>query len=180
MGRSANRDLSRNWRSGFRPFLLIAVLGLVTGLAGSAAATMIHVSPSLLNVESESAVGEGRTLFGGSTGDRFTRGYSVENPDGADIVALFTSILYDAAAVQFVDGFAFSIFGQVHPELFGSPTISLQPILDPEPHVVSPADTLFGLNHTTRPVGDQFLGATATGPELALAITFEIVDPDLG
>ena len=78
-------------------------------------------------------------------GTDFARGYSVENPDGADIVALFTSILYDPAAVQFVDGFAFSIFGQVHPELFSSPTISLQPILDPEPHVVSPADTLFGL-----------------------------------
>ena len=90
MRRLASRDLSRNRRSRFRPFLLIAVLGLAGGLAGSAGATSILVTPSLLNVESTTAVADGRTLFGGSAGDRFSIGYTVENPEGADILALLT------------------------------------------------------------------------------------------
>ncbi len=159
--------------------LLLWTFGLIGAGAGVADALVIRVTPSVLNVESTTAEVNGRSLLGGSAGDQFTLGYTVEKPGAADILSLFTSIVFDPSALRFVGGFSFPIFETSVPMSPFDAFFSLEPIRDPEPRVTSPADTLIGLSHIARPFGLEFFPSNAIGPELAIAVTFEILDPDL-
>lgn len=171
---------SRN-NFGFGPTSLVVTFALAVGLASTAAATKINVTPSLLDLASTAAIVEGRSLMGGSRGDGFSLGYSVENPDAAEITALFTSITYDPNILRFVGGVGFPIFEQTIPGTPFDRTIVLNPILDPTPKVTSPGDTVWALNHVLPPPApdEDFIPPTAIGPELAFVVTFEILDPDL-
>ncbi len=145
--------------------------------AGDAWANQIVVTPRVEDLSSLTAQVDGRRLLNGSSGDQFTLGYYVENPDAASILFLFSSITYDPNVLRFIGGNAAPIFEQFIPEFTFDRIVNLNPISAPRPRPTSPSDTLIGLSHVSPPQGTELFSTNATGPDFALDVTFEIIDP---
>jgi hypothetical protein len=150
--------------------MMIVLLVAMTPV--SSRAIDIAVTPSVLDLVSDTAVVDGFELFGALPGDEFTLGFSVENRDGDELKSLFTSIIFDPAALGFLGGAAAPILED--PPGGGINAVSLSPIRAPEPRVGSPAGTLIALTHVA-PFGSD-RGTTQAGPDLAIAVTFQVLD----
>ena len=171
---------------------LVLTFGFMTAAGASAEGSdvepriEIRVTPSVLELESSTARVEGRSLLGGSAGDEFRLGYTVENVGGDEIQFLATSIGYDPSVLRFISGGGAPILHQTVPANPFDFEIELIPVFPVGPKGTSPSDTLTGLVHySSSPIFDSnqmttgaFRSTSATGPDLAIAAMFEILDPN--